>query len=89
MRIRNTIVNKETENRLSSITWDDCFPVFESLTEEEKSGFIDCLINGGDYIRNLFFTTIKTNIKNKVSVEIDGYISSGQIPLTVLNNILE
>jgi hypothetical protein len=89
MPLRNKIVNRETENRLSSITWDDCLPVFESLTDEEKSKFIDCLINGGDYIRNLFFTNIKTNIKNKVSVEIDSYLSSGQIPLTVLNNILE
>jgi hypothetical protein len=89
MKIRNNIIEKETENRLSSLTWDDCIVCFNGLTDPEKKQFMDCIVSGGDDIRNLFFANIKRNIKNRVAVEVDGYIQSGQIPLSVLNNILE
>jgi|CXWL01.1.fsa_nt_gi hypothetical protein len=89
MKARAKIIEIELNNKLKSITWDDFINVISALTPNEREIIISDLKEDNKGMRQVIIKNIMETLRDSVETEIDGYIETGSIPISVLKKIFE
>jgi len=92
MAARLKMIEKELDNRMATIVWDDIAAAIAALSPLEKDLCVSDIKNiegSAGALRQVVSKQVRQNIRSAVVSDVDGYIASGSVPVAFINKILD